>query len=188
MHKVNSMSYCEVSDVFEEDGPPTDHFHGGFGLLNLQGIRKPSFFAYRFLNQLSDTEFACDDEDTIVCGSENGYQILTWNPAFRQNMENILYYGSNLPPQSEEDVRITLHGVKNGRYTVRISSVGYQKNDAYTAFLQIPHGDSLSRAKTEELKTLADGHPESEYVTEITVCLLDSPSPTLTRRQILYIS
>lgn len=58
--------------------------------------------------------------------------------------------------------------MKNGRYTVRICSVGYQKNDAYTAFLQIPHGDSLSPAKTEELKTLADGHPESENVTEIT--------------------
>ena len=29
-------------------------FHGGFGMINYQGIVKPTFHAYRFLNQLGD--------------------------------------------------------------------------------------------------------------------------------------
>ena len=36
--------------------PVTSAFHGGFGLINFQGIVKPAFHAYRFLNQLGEEE------------------------------------------------------------------------------------------------------------------------------------
>ena len=49
---LGSMSYWTFTDVFEETGIPPRPFHGGFGLINLQGIRKPSFFAYQFLSRL----------------------------------------------------------------------------------------------------------------------------------------
>jgi xylan 1,4-beta-xylosidase len=47
---ANSMSYWTFTDIFEEAGPGPTMFHGGFGLLNLQGIPKPTFRAYQFLN------------------------------------------------------------------------------------------------------------------------------------------
>jgi xylan 1,4-beta-xylosidase len=46
------MSYWTYSDLFEEPGPPTAPFQGGFGLLNPEGIRKPAFFAYKYLHAL----------------------------------------------------------------------------------------------------------------------------------------
>lgn len=51
---VDSLSYWTFTDVFEEVGAGPTSFHGGFGLLTLQGVAKPSFHAYRFLNQLGD--------------------------------------------------------------------------------------------------------------------------------------
>lgn len=168
MHKTASMSFCEVSDVFEEDGPPTDHFHGGFGLLNLQGIRKPSFFAYRFLRMLGNEELTCDAEDAIVSRDARGYQILMWDPSFCQDKENILYYGNDLPPKDQETVVVSLKNVLNGTYTVRIYAVGYRKNDAYTAFLQMPHEDSLSREQVDLLKRCSDGRPETEFTVDVT--------------------
>lgn len=168
MHKVKSMSFCEVSDVFEEDGPPTDHFHGGFGLLNLQGIRKPSFYAYRFLNLLGETEVECADPDTIVCGNDTGYQILTWNCGDRQDAENILYYGKDNPPRSSGEVCVHLSGLENGNYRVRVHCVGYRQNDAYTAFLNMDHRDSLSRKQVEELKALSDGRACAEFEVQVT--------------------
>ena len=162
------MSFCEVSDVFEEDGPPTDHFHGGFGLLNLQGIRKPSFFAYRFLSMLGNEELTCDAEDAIVSRDARGYQILMWDPSFCQDKENILYYGNDLPPKDQETVVVSLKNVLNGTYTVRIYAVGYRKNDAYTAFLQMPHEDSLSREQVDLLKRCSDGRPETEFTVDVT--------------------
>ncbi|MHA1793642.1 MAG: GH39 family glycosyl hydrolase [Promethearchaeota archaeon] len=49
---VDSFSYWTVSDVFEEIGFPECAFHGGFGLINVQGIKKPSFHAFTLLNEL----------------------------------------------------------------------------------------------------------------------------------------
>jgi len=51
---VDSLSYWTFTDVFEEGGAGDTIFHGGFGMINLQGIVKPTFHAYRFLNSLGD--------------------------------------------------------------------------------------------------------------------------------------
>jgi xylan 1,4-beta-xylosidase len=55
---VDSLSYWVFTDVFEESGAGDTIFHGGFGLINFQGIVKPTFHAYRFLNLLGDEELS----------------------------------------------------------------------------------------------------------------------------------
>lgn len=51
---AHSLSYWAFTDVFEELGAGDSVFHGGFGLINYQGIIKPTFHAYRFLHRLGD--------------------------------------------------------------------------------------------------------------------------------------
>lgn len=51
---ADSLSYWTFTDHFEEDGAGDSLWHGGFGLLNLQGLPKPSFHAYRFLHRLGE--------------------------------------------------------------------------------------------------------------------------------------
>lgn len=53
---ANSMSYWVFTDIFEEPGPRFTPFHGGFGLLTIQGIPKSAFYAYGFMNKLGKTE------------------------------------------------------------------------------------------------------------------------------------
>ena len=55
---VDSLSYWTFTDVFEEVGAGDTIFHGGFGMINFQGIVKPTFHAYRFLNALGDERLA----------------------------------------------------------------------------------------------------------------------------------
>jgi xylan 1,4-beta-xylosidase len=49
---VEGYSYWTFSDIFEENYFPSQAFHGGFGLLNLQGIAKPAYRAFQLLHQL----------------------------------------------------------------------------------------------------------------------------------------
>jgi xylan 1,4-beta-xylosidase len=49
-----SLSYWTFTDIFEEKGAGDTMWHGGFGLINYQGIVKPSFHAYRMLHALGD--------------------------------------------------------------------------------------------------------------------------------------
>ena len=69
---VDSLSYWVFTDVFEEAGAGDTIFHGGFGLINLQGIVKPSFHAYCFLAALGDQELAASDGLFVSRHSSDG--------------------------------------------------------------------------------------------------------------------
>ena len=62
---VGALSYWTFTDVFEEVGAGPKAFHGGFGMINLQGIKKPVFHAYRILHELGDTCLA-EEEGCIA--------------------------------------------------------------------------------------------------------------------------
>jgi xylan 1,4-beta-xylosidase len=49
---VQAYSYWTFSDIFEENYFPSIPFHGGFGLLNIHGIAKPTYRAYELLHAL----------------------------------------------------------------------------------------------------------------------------------------
>jgi len=79
---VNEMSYWTFSDVFEEQGVVKQPFHGGFGLLAVGGIPKPSFNAFLLLHRLGDERLAAAAEDILVTRRKDGtLSIAAWNMA-----------------------------------------------------------------------------------------------------------
>ena len=72
---AESLSYWTFSDVFEELGAGNKAFHGGFGMVNYQGIKKPSYHAYEFLNRLGDVEIERGDGYIVTRDSESGKLI-----------------------------------------------------------------------------------------------------------------
>jgi xylan 1,4-beta-xylosidase len=57
------------------------HFHGGFGLINKDGLKKPGYFAYYLLSKLGK-EIIEQGEDYIVTKQDNNIQILAYNFAY----------------------------------------------------------------------------------------------------------
>jgi xylan 1,4-beta-xylosidase len=49
---VEGYAFWTFTDIFAENYFPSVPFHGGFGLLNLQGIAKPSYRAFEVLHRL----------------------------------------------------------------------------------------------------------------------------------------
>ena len=49
---VDTYAWWAFSDIFEELGFPSEPFHGGFGLLSIHGVRKPSYRAFQLLARL----------------------------------------------------------------------------------------------------------------------------------------
>jgi len=58
---TNSLAFWTFTDIFEEKGGAESIFHGGFGMINYQGLVKPSYHAYRMLHQLGDEEIYKND-------------------------------------------------------------------------------------------------------------------------------
>ncbi len=72
LQTVDSLAYWTFTDVFEEGGAGDEIFHGGFGMLTLQGIPKPTFHAYRMLNALGDTLLALVDGAVVTRDEATG--------------------------------------------------------------------------------------------------------------------
>ena len=162
---IASMSYWVFTDIFEENGPPPTPFHGGFGLLNLQGIKKPAYFAYRFLNQLGATELKNPDSQSWVCRDDNGgAQILLWNLTAMTDgkLSNQEVFRKIQPAAEAAKVQIKLTNLPQGNYRAQFFRVGFEKNDAYTAYLKMGAPQQLTRDQVSQLKTTASGATEME--------------------------
>ena len=156
--QADMMSYWTYTDIFEEVGPPPSPFHGGFGLLNTQALKKPAFHVYSFLNKLGDTEILCDDDSAYVCRSENEVQMLIWNYSYKeQDAPNSEYFSRPLPPKEIDDVKMCLCGFESGKkYTVTVDTLGYKSGDVYNAYLDAGFTELPTREETVELAKKAE--------------------------------
>lgn len=80
---ANSLSYWVFTDIFEESGGGPEAFHGGFGLMNEHGIKKPTFHAYRFLHQLGNEVVQRMEEGIVTRKADGTVQALMYNYAKR---------------------------------------------------------------------------------------------------------
>jgi xylan 1,4-beta-xylosidase len=161
---IASMSYWVFTDIFEENGPANTPFHGGFGLMNLQGIRKPAYFAYQFLGRLGDTQLQSTDASSWVCRDpDGGVQVLLWDLAHPTGgkVSNQEAFRKVQPAGTVGEVKVRLTGMRPGPWEMELSRVGFEKNDAYTAYLKMGAPSQLSRSQERELKAAASGKPES---------------------------
>lgn len=82
---ADSLSYWVFTDCFEETGAGDSVFHGGFGLINYQGIVKPGYHAYRMLAMLGDTCLYKDENAFMTCG-DKGISGILYNYPLRETI------------------------------------------------------------------------------------------------------
>ncbi|MFT3827630.1 MAG: glycoside hydrolase [Chitinophagaceae bacterium] len=160
---TQSMSYWTFTDIFEENGPRTTPFHGGFGLLNYQSIRKPAFYAYQFLHRLGNHELVNKDDASYICKNDKGnIQALCWNFTITHpgdSVSNQVFYKRDLPSKQTAPVEIRLVNIPAGKYTVNVYKTGYRTNDAYTTYVDMGSPDQLSPQQVKQLQQASDGKP-----------------------------
>ncbi len=162
---VQGMSYWTFSDLFEEPGPPTAPFQGGFGLMNPQGIRKPAWFAYKYLNALKGLEIPSADAQVLAAVDGGKVAALIWD--FQQPVQSVSnrpYYTKVHPTAPAAAAALALSGLKPGRYRLQARRTGFKANDAYTAYLEMGAPASLTPAQIETLNGLTTDKPEIDRV------------------------
>lgn len=168
---VQSMSYWVFTDIFEEAGPVTKPFQGCFGLMTKDGIRKPTWFAYKFLNALGTTALAgTDDHALATTDAHGGVQVLVWD--YRrmtpENMSNQKWFVQDHPAQDLPPVAVTVASLKPGTYDLTRTRVGYRANDAYTPWLvDLKKPDALTPEQLKALHQASSGAPEQ--TTRVTI-------------------
>ncbi|WP_323142579.1 GH39 family glycosyl hydrolase [Massilia phyllosphaerae] len=165
--QLQGMSYWTYSDLFEEPGPPTAPFEGGFGLMNPQGIRKPAWFAYKYLHQLGEQEVKTPDAQSWVArDAKGGVQVLAWDfqKPDQGNKSNRPYYTTVQPTRAGTPLALELKGMKPGSYTMQVYRTGFKANDAHTAYLEMGKPKSLTQSQVAQLQALTVDKPETRQV------------------------
>jgi xylan 1,4-beta-xylosidase len=163
---VQGMSYWTYTDLFEEPGPPTAAFQGGFGLMNRDGIRKPAFFAYKYLHALQGDTLHSNDPQTMMAGQGSSVHAVIWDfKQPRQNVSNRPFYTKLQPATPSAPIVFNVTHLKpNARYYVEIQRTGYEANDAYSAYIKMGLPKDLTAAQIAQLKDLTRDRPEREQI------------------------
>lgn len=154
---VDGMSYWAFSDQFEEPGPPNTPFHGGFGLMNVDGLPKPAFFAYSMLAKLYSAEIPVYQRRVVATKQGDGLRILLWDYSPpKADAPNDPFYRRDLPATDLGATTINFRNLANGIYRVRRSGTGYRRNDVYGAYLNMkeikPQGAHLPEEALSQLR------------------------------------
>ena len=139
---VAGYSYWTFSDIFEENYFNSTPFHGGFGLLTIDGIPKPAYRAFELLHRLGGEQLA-------VAGQHETVDVWVTRESGRIT---ILVANSGLPrhPIAAEVITIRVAGA-------RVSSAAIERIDddhanARAAWLAMGRPERLSPAQVDALE------------------------------------
>lgn len=158
---VQGMSYWTYSDLFEEPGPPTAPFQGGFGLMTPEGVRKPSWFAYKYLAALRGKELPAEDRSTLASVDGDKVAALVWDfsqPA--QPTSNRSFFTKVQPTRNAPGAALEIAGLAPGRWRLKLRRAGFRANDAYTAYIELGMPKSLTPDQLAKLHALTADAPE----------------------------
>jgi xylan 1,4-beta-xylosidase len=166
---AQAMSYWTYSDLFEEPGPPNRAFHGGFGLMTRDGVRKPSWFAYKYLNALRGNEVPSTDKQVLaaVDGRKTAVVVWDWQHPDQKTTSNGVFFAKPVPNGPAAAVTLNLRNVAAGSYRVQVRRTGHKTNDAYTAYLEMGAPKDLDNAQLVKLHALTQDKPEANRVVKI---------------------
>ncbi|MDD4922023.1 MAG: glycoside hydrolase [Bacteroidales bacterium] len=113
---ANSLSYWTFTDVFEEvNNAGVSIFHGGFGMINFQGLVKPSYHAYRMLNALGD-EILYREEGKFISRNSRTKKVSSLLYYYPEEMKEAI------PDRGDEEVAAS-YGFPAKKFTLALKNL-----------------------------------------------------------------
>jgi xylan 1,4-beta-xylosidase len=150
---VDGYSFWTFSDIFEEKYFPSLPFHGGFGLLTIHGIPKPTYRAFELLHELGEERYAVDgDHDTVDVWAVRRRRSLT-----------ILLTNHAMPrqPIAREAVRVEIRGGGRAPRRAVIRRIDEEHANPVAGWRAMGAPEYPSRRQVEELVEASEIRTES---------------------------
>jgi len=145
------FAYWCLSDIYDQLGYNAETFGGNYGMMSLQGLKKPSYKAFQLLGKLGDkqltvkSENANDVSNAIATKSKNGYQFLFYS------------FEKDFHPDSIAPKKVTVSMVLpinvNSKH-IEIYQIGNSENNVITTWKKLNKPAYLSKEQLEKLLIL----------------------------------
>lgn len=157
---MDSFGNWTLTDRIEEL-PLTDQlFYGGMGLYTINGIKKPAFFAYYFLNKLKDYAVSRQDSCFITTDKQGTFVILLYNYLHYSNFyaQGILFDASSegrydvFTENHLKEIRLSLSGFPDGLCDIKETVVNRNYGSCYDEWVRMGSPASMSDEEVYLLK------------------------------------
>lgn len=156
---IDSLGFWTVSDAIEELKAPISPFHGGLGMINFQGIPKPSMHAYYLLNKLGH-DIISQGEGYIITKDDSSYQILCYNDTyfdslamrgdFSRESDGNRYQIFLEKPTIEFHINIT--GLEEGTYQQALFALDREHGSSFDTWVEMGMPTNMTQEEIDYLK------------------------------------
>lgn len=173
------IAYWRGIDIFSDRVDTEKLLFGGRGLLTKNGICKPAFFAYQFLNELEQYIIAQNENAIITWDGISTYKICCHN----QKKLNYMYYMQpenqlqmNMIDKLFDDmtplrIEVDIEGVPDGEYQIKIREVNEQKGNIQEEWGKLGYYSNLTMPEIEYLQQRSQPELSMKKVTVKNNCL-----------------
>jgi xylan 1,4-beta-xylosidase len=155
---VDLYSFWTFSDIFEEASFPSSPFHGGFGLLTLHGVPKPTYRAFQMLHRLGTQRWEVVNENHPTVDALAVSRGLDVGGRF-----NILITNHQVPaaPVMEEQVNLRVRGLQAKHWSVLLERIDEQHANAKKTWQAMGAPEYLDAAQVDALQAASSVTPEA---------------------------
>lgn len=143
--ELDSFGNWTLTDFIEELAVDDRLFHGGMGLFTRNGVKKPAYYAFSFLNQLKDVLLQRGEGYFVTTDKDGYYSILLYNYNHYSNLyaQGILFDTS---PESRYevfgethslDIELTLDHLAEGSYQLKEQIVNRNYGSCYDEWVRM---------------------------------------------------
>ncbi|MDR1398320.1 MAG: helix-turn-helix domain-containing protein [Treponema sp.] len=162
--RIQGVAVWTLSDIFEEDGPLARPFSGGFGIITLEGIRKPAYWALWFIHRLERDIIAQGDEYIVTRGTDRitilGFRYRHYDRFFQEGDRSLLRYNSRyevFEGKSPLSLGFSIRNIR-GTWMVREYTLDRSHGSAYDLYVDMGMPLRLSATDADYLRESARPH------------------------------
>lgn len=172
---VDFMAYWHALDMYSDYYDVNQILHGDSGMISSDGIRKPAFYAYVFLNRLLPNVLKKDRHFIVTGDGRDNYAIACHN--FKKLSSQYVFWEESEIQIEELDhyvedtealqLTISLKNVKIGQYTIKSHFVNQESGSVQDIWKRLRYGKDLLKDEMNYLKSAAIPRMEIK-TTEVT--------------------
>lgn len=160
---TDMLGYWLASDILAEYYDTTTLLHGGGGLLSMDSIKKPAYYAFAFANQLGTTLLARHENAIVTKTAGGNYSIVCHHfvaPNFRYYLrsEDEIDVRKQFLLFDEEPImflRFRITDVENGRYLIKFRSLSSEHGSVQDEWAAMDYNTNLGAADIKYLRNIS---------------------------------
>lgn len=161
---ASAVCYDQALDLASDANEHHALLSGRPGLLSVEGIPKPSFFVFSFLDRIGSQVIHADERAIMSTNAMGNFQMVCHNceklnakylatPESALSWEEMPTYFES---PSARDLKVRIAGVRDGRYLIKIRAVSGQRGSLMEEIARMNLGcmDDPSRSEIEHLRQI----------------------------------